>query len=154
MIEKKYIIFNLNTQKFAVDIDNIGGVTEYKEVTKIPNLPEHIVGVMNLRGNIVPILDLKSLFSLAKTNITKDARIILLYHDKKTYGFIVDEVSRVKNINKDEIEDTNSLIKGLKEDYIVGVGKMENELVTIIDLNFIIKLHTEKLELSHIEEVI
>jgi len=139
MEDRKYIFFSLNHQKFAVDIENIGGVTEFEEITEIPNKPDYIEGIISLRGEIVTILNLQNIFNIEKSEPTESSRFILIQHKNSTYGLIVDEVTRVQVIGADDINPMDSLIRSLDESYYIGIANVSDELVTIIDVGMIIE---------------
>ncbi|QEK10947.1 purine-binding chemotaxis protein CheW [Crassaminicella thermophila] len=134
MAEKQYVIFKLGREEYGIDIMNVREITEFKETTKIPNAPNFIEGVINLRGNVIPVINLKKRFKLDETNIANNSRIIIVTMDAKQIGFIVDDASQVMTLNEDEIENPPEIITGIDRKYIVGIGKMDEKIIILLDL--------------------
>lgn len=134
--EEKIVVFKLGIEEYGIKIDNVQEINRLTEITKIPRSPYHIVGIVNLRGNIIPALDLRKFFSLEEKQITDSTRIIIVdVNDKKT-GLIVDTVSEVINIEKRIIEPTPDILSnGVDSDYIEGVAKIDNKrMIMLLDL--------------------
>ena len=134
MAENQFVIFKLGNEMYAVDILNVGGISEYRDITNVPNAPYFIEGIINLRGDIIPIVNLKKRFAIPEKEVDSDTRIIINNISGKDIGFIVDEASQVVKIDDDNIENAPDIIKGADREYIHGVGKMGNEIVILLDL--------------------
>ena len=139
MSEKQYVIFKLDRGEFGIEIMNVREIVPYEESISIPDTPDFIEGVINHRGNVIPIINLKNKFSLSKLEITKDTRIIVITLDEREVGFIVDEASQTVRLNNEEIDPAPSIIGGVDKRYITGVGKLdEKRLLILIDLEKIL----------------
>lgn len=134
MSEKQYVIFKLGSEEYGVDIMNVREITELKETTKIPNTPNFIEGVINLRGSVVPVINLKKRFTLEETTINKNSRIIIVTIGEKQIGFIVDDASQVMTLKEEDIENPPEIITGVDRRYIVGIGKREEKIIILLDL--------------------
>lgn len=134
MSEKQFVIFKLGQQNYCVDIMNIGGITEYKGATKVPESPYFVEGVINLRGSIIPIINLKKRFNIAETRKAEDCRVVLYNLNGSEIGFLVDEANQVIKIDSQDIDPTPDIIKGEDKEYIDGVGKVGQEIVIVLDL--------------------
>lgn len=134
MSEKQFVIFKLGQQNYCVDIMNIGGITEYKGATKVPESPYFVEGVINLRGSIIPIINLKKRFNIAETRKAEDCRVVLYNLQGSEIGFLVDEANQVIKIDSQDIDPTPDIIKGEDKEYIDGVGKVGQEIVIVLDL--------------------
>ncbi len=134
MSEKQFVIFKLGQQNYCVDIMNIGGITEYKGATKVPESPYFVEGVINLRGSIIPIINLKKRFNIAETRKAEDCRVVLYNLMGSEIGFLVDEANQVIKIDSQDIDPTPDIIKGEDKEYIDGVGKVGQEIVIVLDL--------------------
>lgn len=151
MAEKQYVIFKLDNGEFGIDIMNVREIVPYEESISIPDTPDFIEGVINHRGSVIPIVNLKSKFSLSKLEITKDTRIIVITLDEREVGFIVDEASQTVRLNDDEIDPAPSIIGGVDKRYITGVGKLDDKrLLILIDLEKILSENEIK-EIQSIE---
>ncbi len=134
MAENQFVIFRLGNEKYAVDILNVGGISEYRDITNVPNAPYFIEGIINLRGDIIPIINLKKRFEIPEKEVDPDTRIIINNIGGKDMGFIVDEASQVVKIEDENIEVAPDIIKGNERAYIHGVGKMGDDIVILLDL--------------------
>lgn len=149
MAEKQYVVFKLGNERYCADIANVGSITEFDNITKVPNTPSYIEGVINLRGEVIPIVSLKKRFHVTATSETEDARIIIISYDGKNIGFLVDDASQVIRIDDENIEPTPAIIAGEDRKYISGVGKVEGTIVVLLDL---IKILSDS-ELEALDEI-
>lgn len=150
MSEKQFVIFKLSEQKYCVDIMNIGGITEYKGATKVPEAPYFVEGVINLRGSIIPIINLKKRFSIAEDKAAEDCRVVLFNLDGTEIGFLVDEANQVIKIDSEDIDPTPDILKGEDKAYIDGVGKVGNEIVIVLDLAKVLN-EGERNQVTHLQ---
>jgi len=148
MSEKQYVIFKLGDEKYGVDIMKVKEISEFKTSTKVPNAPYFIDGIINLRGEIIPIVNLKKRFNINNNDsVNSDTRIIVININSRNIGFVVDEASEVLRINDNDIEPAPEIITGVDRQYINGVGKLENTIVILLDLEKILTdEEKEKLE--------
>lgn len=144
MAENQFVIFRLGEERYAVDILNVGGISEFKDVTKVPNAPYFIDGIINLRGDIIPIVNLKKRFNIAEKDVDSDTRIIINNIKGKDIGFIVDEASQVIKIDDADIEEAPDIIKGTERQYISGVGKVDDHIVILLNLEKILNEEEQK----------
>ncbi len=144
MAENQFVIFRLGDEKYAVDILNVGGISEFREVTKVPNAPVFIDGIINLRGDIIPIVNLKKRFNIAEKKADSDTRIIINNIKGKDIGFVVDEASQVIKIDDADIEEAPDIIKGADRQYISGVGKVNDQIVILLNLEKILSEEEQK----------
>lgn len=131
---KQYVIFNLLTGEYGIDIMSVREITEYELATKIPDSPEFIEGVINVRGEIIPVVNLKEKLNLVETEIKKTDKIIIASFDKNQVGFIVDDASKVLSISEQDINTAPEIIKGSNEKFIVGIAKVEKRMIILLDL--------------------
>ena len=139
------VSFNLDEEEFGVDILKVREINKMLQITRVPNSPHYVEGVINLRGRIIPVVDLRAKVGLEKKSYNKDTRIIVVEIADKTIGFIVDKVSEVLRIPKNVTEAPPKLIAGIDSDYITAVGKLEDRLLILLDLNKV--FNTEQIEL-------
>jgi len=150
MAENQFVIFRLGNEKYGVDIMKVKEICEYKASTKVPNAPDFIEGIINLRGEIIPIVNLKKRFKISGADeVSTYSRIIVININEKNVGFIVDEASEVLRINGADIEEAPEIITGIDRRFITGVGKVNESIILILDLE---KILTEK-EKEKLEEL-
>ena len=135
------VSFKIANEEFGVDILNVQEINKMTQITKVPNAPDFVEGVINLRGRVIPIIDLRTRLKLEKKPHDKDTRIIVVEIANKTVGFIVDAVNEVLRIPTSIIEPPPQLATGIDSDFIRAVGKLEDRLLILIDLE---KVLTEK----------
>lgn len=133
-MERQYVIFKLEKEEYGIDIMNVREITEYKQTTKIPNSPEFIQGVINLRGGVIPVINLKKRFNLKEEENTKNKRIIITTMNEKQIGFIVDDASQVLTLDEKDIDNPPDMISGVDRKYIVGIGKVNEKIIILLDL--------------------
>lgn len=144
MAENQFVIFKLGEERYAVDILNVGGISEFRDVTKVPNAPYFIDGIINLRGEIIPIVSLKKRFNIPEKAVDSDTRIIINNIRGKDIGFVVDEASQVIKIDDADIEDAPDIVKGADRQYISGVGKVNDQIVILLNLEKILNEEEQK----------
>ena len=134
----KYVTFFLEEEEYALPISQVQEIKRVGDITRVPNAPEHVRGVMNLRGRIVPVIELKKRLSLGEAMIDQESRIVVVEQGRKVLGLMVDRVARVLNMSTGQIEDAPEEVVQIQENYIRGVGKMDERMVILLDLEQII----------------
>ncbi|HVN48486.1 MAG TPA: chemotaxis protein CheW [Bacteroidota bacterium] len=129
------VSFKIGDEEFGVDILKVQEINRMIEVTHVPNAPEYVEGVVNLRGKIIPVVDLRKRLGMASKEKDKNTRIIIVELSGKTVGFVVDAVREVLRIPKSVTEPPPSLTSGvMNTEYITAVGKLDDRLLTLLDL--------------------
>jgi purine-binding chemotaxis protein CheW len=133
--DNQFLTFNLGEELYGVDILRVQEIKGYTAVTKIPNTPPHIKGVLNLRGTIVPIVELRTKFGMPTIDYTAFTVIIVVVVRDKVMGLVVDAVSDVLNIDKKDIQSPPQF--GVKVDvsFLNGIGKSGDKLVALLDID-------------------
>lgn len=131
------VIFRLRDEEFGVEITSVLEISRMTEISRIPQAPGFVEGVINLRGDVLPVIDLAKQFGLkSQEQLPKTARIVVVRAGSEMVGLIVDEVPEVLRITDDDIQPTPEIIKTkIKRDYVSGVGKLDDRLIIILDLN-------------------
>jgi purine-binding chemotaxis protein CheW len=135
------VSFYLGNEEFAVDILNVQEINRMVEITRVPRAPHFVEGVINLRGKIIPIIDLRKRLNLPEKDHDQQTRIMVVDVDNRTIGLVVDAVSEVLRLPIDTIEPPPPILAGVDTEYIKGVGKLGNRLLILLDLN---KIFAEK----------
>lgn len=146
---KQYLTFKLGEEIFGVDVIQIREILEYIKVTKIPQTPDFMCGVINLRGSVVPVIDMRLKFGMEKIERTIDTCIIVmeieLDSEKMYLGALVDSVQEVFELEPDEIEAAPKIGTRLKTEFIQGMGKKGDKFIILIDIDKIFS--SEELEI-------
>ena len=127
------VTFILEKQKYAVDIMRIREVREWETVREIPNSPAEIMGILDIRGKIVPIFDLKIKFGFGANEIDEDKAVIILKYGSNRIGFVVDSVSDIEKLSEDEIKDVGSFKETISTEYIQSVFTKDGHVIMMID---------------------
>lgn len=130
----EYLTFALSTQQYGVDILKVQEIRGYDGVTSIPNTPAFLKGVINLRGTIVPVLDLRLKFNLGEAHYDSFTVMIILNLAGRVVGVVVDSVSDVVNLTAEQIRAAPSLGSAIDARYLVGVGIVEKRMILLIDI--------------------
>jgi purine-binding chemotaxis protein CheW len=142
---RQYVIFSINEQTYGIEILKIKEVVSYRKITPLPNMRGFIKGIINLRGVVLPVFDLREKFNLPETTYTHSHTIIVMEISGRAMGVIVDEISDVVEILPEEVQATSNLSPGIKTEYMKGIGKKENELIVLLDVDRL--LSPEELEI-------
>ena len=129
------VTFSTGDEEFGVDILRVQEIIRTMAITKVPKAPEFVEGVINLRGKVIPIIDLRRRFGLQSKAHDKHTRIIVIEINTMIVGFVVDSVSEVLRIPASTVEPPPPVVAGLESEYISGVGKLEDRLLILLDLD-------------------
>ena len=143
------VSFTIGNEEFGVNILFVHEINRMLQITKVPNSPGFVDGVINLRGRVIPVINLRAKLGLGRKEHDKNTRIIVVEVIGKTVGFIVDAVKEVLRIPKDITEAPPDLVAGVNSEFIMAVGKLEDRLITLIDLEKILS-SDEKQTLSKV----
>lgn len=139
------VSFKIGEEEFGVDILKVQEIIRMLQITKVPNAPSFVEGVVNLRGKVIPIIDLRSRLNMIKKESDSKTRIIVVEIEGKIVGFIVDEVSEVLRIPRSITEAPPTVVAGINSDYITAVGKLEDRLIILLDLDKVLKTDEKEL---------
>ena len=136
---RQFVEFNLGDEKYGVDILQVKTIERMMPITRVPKAPKFVEGVINLRGEIVPVIDLKKRFDLPPSETTDNTRIIIVTVDDMTVGMIVDSATEVVQLSQDEIEPAPSITGSIDSDYLDGVGKIDGKLLILLNVAKLLK---------------
>lgn len=129
------VSFVIESEEFGVDILKVQEIIRTVEITRVPKSPEFVEGVINLRGKIVPVVDLRKRFGIARKERDNETRIIVVELVDKVVGFLVDKVKEVIRVEKSIIEPPPELTTNISTNYITGVAKLQDRLLILLDLD-------------------
>jgi|LSQX01.3.fsa_nt_gb purine-binding chemotaxis protein CheW len=150
--EIQLVIFRLGVEEYGVPITQVQEINLLSKPTKIPNSPVFLEGVINLRGRIIPVVDLKKRFALDHTKYTKDAQIMIVEVNESVIGVIVDEVLEVLRLPAGSIEPPPPVIAGITAAYLDGVGKLDDRLFILLNMDKVLTV-SEQEELEQVESM-
>jgi purine-binding chemotaxis protein CheW len=136
---KKYLLFHLGDEEYGVDIKHVQSIEELQKITAVPDLSKSMKGVINLRGQVIPVMDLRLRFSLPERDYDDRTCIIILSLSEVTLGIIVDTVSEVNDIPNDQIDAAASFGDlGSRDRFVEGLGKVGEEVKILLDVTRIL----------------
>ena len=135
MAEEQMVTFNLGTEEFGVEIMKVQEIIRIPAITRVPKAPEYVEGVINLRGNVIPVVNLRIRFGMPNIEETDSSRIVVLQVGNKEFGIRVDGVTEVMRLDSDSIEPPPPVAVGMDSHFIRGVGKMDDRLLILLNLD-------------------
>lgn len=136
--ELQLVAFKLGREEYGISILQVQEIKRMTDITRVPHTPDYLKGVMNLRGSVLPVFDLKKRLDLPDNEYSDDARIVIVKVDEVTLGVIVDAVSEVLTIGQENIEPPQVVAGGVIANYLSGIGKINDRLLILLDINSII----------------
>jgi len=135
LIENKIIVYQIEAEEYAIPVQYVGSIERILPITRVPGTPEFVKGVINLRGVVTPVIDLKERFYRNTTEFTDETRIIIVHIGDVTVGLMVDSAKDVIDIDREQIEPSPDAIGSVVVDYITGVMRHEDRLLILLDLD-------------------
>ena len=133
--ERQLVVFDLAGEIYGVNIETVREIIRMQPVTFVPDAPDFVEGVINLRGRVIPVIDLRRRFGLTVTEETNESRVLVVDSEGEDLGVIVDAVTEVQRITEDSIEPVSNLVSTEESEYIVGITKVEDQLIILLDLD-------------------
>lgn len=133
-VENKYVIFKLDKEHYGIPIENVLSIEKTGETTRIPNAPNYVKGVINLRGEVIPVVNLRSKLGMELEDLSKNSRIIVVIANEIVAGLMVDSSSEVLEIDKENIDKPPITERNEFIEYISGIGKTPDRLIILLDL--------------------
>jgi purine-binding chemotaxis protein CheW len=132
------VSFNLANEVFGIEITKVREIILIGDITRVPQTPDYVKGLINLRNTVIPVIDLRVRFGLPAGELTEESRIMVVNLGAKTVGFVVDAVSEVLRVSKSQIAPAPTMVTGRGRDYLTGVVRLEHELLMLLDLEKIL----------------
>lgn len=136
---KQYIVVQIGSEKYGIDIRYVDNIVRMQKITRVPKAQTYFKGIINLRGEIVPVMSIRTKMGLDEDVITNASRIIILkLEEKGSLGVIVDQVCEVVTLSQDQIETNNINSSHVKDSFINGIGKNGDQLISLFEINSIV----------------
>ena len=133
MAFKQFVLFKLEEEEYAISIEDVNEITDIQDSSSIPESENYVDGVINLRGEVIPVISLRRVFNLGDCSEDKEQKIIVAGASKR--GYIIDEATYVLSINEEDIVPVDDIVLGSDMPMLIGVAKYENRLIQMLDLN-------------------
>lgn len=139
VIDNKYVVFKLNKEYYGIPINKVISIEKMQESTRIPNGPNHVKGVINLRGEVISLIDLRLKLNMEPKEVDNNSRIIIVSNDEIVAGLIVDSSSEVIEIHEENIDNPPTSTENEYLSYIQGIGKVGNRLIILLQLSRVLE---------------
>jgi purine-binding chemotaxis protein CheW len=143
-MDNQIVVFELNAEQYGVNIAVVESIIKMQPITQMPHAPAFVEGVTNLRGKVLPVIDLHKRFNLPPRPADKNSRIIVFGVNGTGVGMIVDGVSEVLTIDEDTVEPAPAITTTLESQFITGIAKLDGRLVILLDLNQVLSSREEE----------
>ncbi len=150
--EMQLVVFDLANEAYGVDIAGVQGIIRMQPITAVPRTPDFVEGVINLRGKVIPVVDLRTKFGLIASEESKDSRIVVVSIGGQEVGMVVDAVTEVLRIPASTIEPPSSVITTGDSAYILGIAKLDERLIILLELELVLT-DAEKGALASMDEL-
>lgn len=140
----QYLTFVLKERPYGVPIGSVREINQVSDITPVPQTPDYVVGVMNLRGKVIPVIDIKFKFGIEHTKYTRETCIIVIEGETGQVGILVDQVSEVVEFKEVQIEPPPALGDEERLAYVTGMGKVENKVIILVDI--VMAISTENIK--------
>lgn len=131
---QQIVVFALDGNEFGIDIGQVREIDRLVPITRVPRVPAHVEGIINLRGQLVPVVDLRTRLGMPHAAPAKSARIIVAEIGSRSIGMIVDEVREVVRIPLDQIAQSEGVLEGLANEFVGALGRLDERLIILLDV--------------------
>jgi len=138
------VVFGVGKELYGVGIEAVHEIVRVPDVTQVPDAPEYFEGVINLRGRIIPVIDLRKRLRLAYVERTKSARVLITENNGRIVGLVVDSVAEVLKLQPDAIEEPPQMVSSIGVEYITGVAKVKDRLVILLNIEKVLSVEDMK----------
>jgi purine-binding chemotaxis protein CheW len=133
--ERQLVVFELGAELYGVEIARVHEIIRLQSITRVPRAPSFVEGVINLRGKVIPVVDLRRRFGLPTAEHTRASRIVVVEIGDQVVGVVVDGVSEVLRVNTATVEPPSPVVAGIDSEYLHGIAKLPERLVILLDLD-------------------
>ncbi len=137
-LEQQLVVFTLGNESYAVDINTVKEIIQLQPITKLPGTPPSVEGIINLRGSVIPIIDLRKRFEMERVEKNKETRIVVVNCANSSVGVMVDSVAQVLRIPRESIEPASSVFSDKQVEYLLGIVKLTDRLIILLDMDRIL----------------
>lgn len=150
VVEKvKVVVFRLKDEEYGVEVDQVKSIERMESITRVPNTPPFVKGVINLRGVVIPVINLRSRFQMEEEEYTDSTRIVIVHVNEMEVGLIVDAALDVLDVPLDAIEPPPEVVGGVEAAYLRGMAKLEDRLLVLLNLDRVLSPE----ELKQVEQM-
>ncbi|MCE1189320.1 MAG: chemotaxis protein CheW [Ignavibacteria bacterium] len=141
---RQYVSFSLESEEFAIEISRVQEIIRQESITKVPNAPEYVVGIINLRERIIPVIDMRARMGLPPATASDSLVVIIAEVNNRSIGFIVDSVNQVIQLPAAITPPPPGIFQGNKQDLIMGIAKLQDSLLFLVDIQKVLLLEEQQ----------
>jgi len=134
----QFVSFTLGGEEYGIPILRVQEIIRYETLTCVPQFSDFVEGVLNLRGQVIPVVDLRRRFGMPESEHDRSTRIVVVEIDRQIIGLVVDSVTKVRTINENQIDPPPAMGASVGREFIVGMAKLENHLVILLNMDRIL----------------
>lgn len=143
-MNREFVIFRLDGEHYGLNIHNVENIEKRVDITRVPHSKPYVKGLINLRGIVIPVVDLRTRFGLPSIETTDETRIVIINYHELKIGIIVDSSSETLQLNEDDIDMAPAIKSATEEDFVKEIGKHNNRIIMLLDLKKVIGLVDEE----------
>jgi len=143
-MEHQLVVFELANEFYGIDIAVVESIIKMQEITQLPQTPAYLKGVTNLRGTVLPVIDLRIRFGMETQNDTKQTRVIIVTMGEVKVGLMVDGVSEVLRISDESIEPLPPMVNSVNSDFLKGIVRLEDRLIILLEVEKVLDLQDQQ----------
>ncbi|KXG75771.1 chemotaxis protein CheW [Thermotalea metallivorans] len=146
--ENQYVLFQLDNEYYGIDILQVETIERVMDITRVPHALDYVQGVINLRGEVVPVVNLRKRFNLPEVSVNDESRIIIVSVEDIVVGLLVDASSEVLQLSSDEIDDASNIADNTGNGFVKGIGKNGHRMIILLDLKKVLDIaeHSDPME--------
>jgi len=133
-VKRKYVVFRVGDGQFGIALEEVVKVVRFENVVDVPTAPAYVEGVLNLGGEVVPILNLRMRLSVPRLGVNRQHRVIVVERDLRRFGLLVDAVRDILELDEESIITEAIAVPGMKSEYVVGIAKIQDHLLVLLDI--------------------
>jgi purine-binding chemotaxis protein CheW len=131
---EKYVVFQIGEGHYSIPLEEVSQIIRYENVTDVPTAPAFVDGVINVGGDVIPVINLRTRFSLKRVEITRKSRVIIVQKQDTRYGLLVDNVREILDLDQDSVAPEAASVFGMKSEFVRGIARIRDYLLVLLDI--------------------
>ena len=131
---EKYVVFQIGEGHYSIPLEEVSQIIRYENVTDVPTAPAYVDGVINVGGEVIPVVNLRARFALKRVEISRKSRVIIVQKQDTRYGLLVDNVREILDLDQDSVAPEAASVFGMKSEFVRGIAKIRDYLLVLLDI--------------------
>jgi len=133
-VTEKYVVFRVGDGNYSIPLEEVSQIIRYENVTNVPTAPHYVDGVINVGGDVIPVVNLRTRFALDREEVTRKNRVIIVQNQDIRYGILVDSVREILDLDQDDVASEAASVFGMKSEFVRGITKIRDYLLVLLDI--------------------